>query len=221
MYKWMVCCCALAAGACQAAQPGPPDLMPHLMREMQVPTPPDLEPMPEAKPLPLFISAGESGLDDGRILEVLHVANVGEIDQAKLAEVRANDPRVRQLAKMLETDHRAADKKGADIARAQALIPRDSTTTAELKRSGEATMDKLRKLSGRDFDRSYLDAQVDAHKKVLQLIDEELKPKAQNAEVRTFIDEVRPTIAHHLDTARRLAQEPEQAQRASTDRERP
>jgi putative membrane protein len=146
----------------------------------------------------------DAPLTDAQILQITHTANAGEIAQAKLAQEKAKDPRVKKLAAMMLTEHTDADKKGGDVAKKEGLMLSDSTTSTTLKTDGEYTADDLRSKMGADFDKAYVDAQVREHEAVLDMIDGKLLPASKDKEVKSFLDAVRPKIAEHLKHAQKL-----------------
>ncbi len=143
-------------------------------------------------------------LTDAQILEIAHVANLGEIEQAKLAQTKAKDARVKGLAAMMIKDHKDADTKGTALAKKASLKPDASPTSSSLESDAKSTMDSLKSQTGADFDKSYVDAQIKEHQAVLDTIDQKLLPSAKNADVKAFLAEVRPKIAMHLQHSQDL-----------------
>ena len=140
-------------------------------------------------------------LTDGQILEVTHTANIGEIDQARLALARSKDARVRSLAQMMVQDHSQADKKGMVLAKKEDLEREPSATSASLESDAESTTGTLRAEPAADFDRKYVDAQIREHQAVLDSIDQKLVLSATNAELKAYLREIRAAVASHLQHA--------------------
>ncbi|WP_394844083.1 DUF4142 domain-containing protein [Pendulispora brunnea] len=149
-------------------------------------------------------NAMTTAMADDQILQAVHVANTGEVDQAKLAQAKAKNPRVKQFAAMMVHDHLDADAKGYDIAKSLKLTPAESSIGMQLQSEGQRTLVELRSQSGADFDRSYMDAQVKAHKDVLNAIDQQLLPNAKNNEVRAHLQTVRTKVEGHLREAQSI-----------------
>lgn len=145
-----------------------------------------------------------SSFDDGQILKVLHTANTGEIDQARLAEKKTTDARVKKLAAMMIADHTDADKKGAELARKDQLTLTDSPTSADLKTQSDKTIDDLKSRSGTDFDNAYINAQVTQHEAVIALLKNTLTADATNQNVKDFLQGLLPTLTKHLQHSRDL-----------------
>lgn len=141
-------------------------------------------------------------MTDGKILQVAHVANAGEIDQARLAASRAQDPAVRNYAQMMIRMHAAAERQDADVARRHSLKMVSNRASENLMKDGRSTMDMLQSKSGAEFDHAYIDAQIKNHETVLNLIDTRLEPSAHDKDVRNLVSGMRPVVQSHLDQAR-------------------
>ena len=207
--------------------PGSPDIAPHPIDHLEGAGPMvaalgntvgarDLEQDPGAPGASPAMGGAEAGaaanqamkqgekLDDEKILDIAHVANVGEIDQAKLALTRARDPRVKQYAKMMITHHTAAEKQEADIVRKKSLNMIASKTSDMLQNDAKTAYDVLKNKSGAAFDHAYVDAQVKQHAALLSLIDGRLTASATDAQVKSLVAGLRPTVVSHLDQAKAL-----------------
>jgi putative membrane protein len=156
-----------------------------------------------------FVAKGAPtfSLSDAQILEVTHVANAGEIAQAKLAEQKSSDARVKKLAAMMITDHTDADNKGAELARNEGLALAASTTSSSVKSDGGHILADLSSKSGADFDKAYVDAQVSEHTAVLRALDNQLIPNARDGQVQALLQTIRSKVAEHLTHAQTLRSE--------------
>jgi putative membrane protein len=145
-----------------------------------------------------------SPLSDAQILEITHVANTGEIEQAKLAQEKSSDLRVKNLAAMMIAEHTDADNKGADLAKREGLHLTTSTTSATVKSDAAGIFADLSSKSGAAFDKAYVDAQVDEHKAVLGILDAQLIPNAKDGQVQTLIQAIKSKVAEHLKHAQKV-----------------
>ena len=141
---------------------------------------------------------------DEQILAIVHVANQGEIEQAKLALSKTKDPRVKKLAAMMQKDHTAADDKALSMGKRDRIELTPSKASAELESGANDNTQMLKGASGADFDKGYVDTQVKEHQDVLDTIDQKLVPNAKNADLRTYLAEVRTKVAMHLQHAKDL-----------------
>ena len=137
-------------------------------------------------------------LDDAQIAEITDSVNSAEIEQATLARERTQNPEVRRFASMMIEHHGEAQKKQASLK----LQTADSPLSRQLREESKTTLQSLAAKHGADFDRAYLDAQVAGHQKVLETIGRVLAPQARKPELRTYLTELEPTVAQHLQQAR-------------------
>jgi putative membrane protein len=82
------------------------------------------------------------------------------------------------------------------------LEPEDNEVSRMLKSEAERTLAALRALSGNEFDRKYIEGQIEGHQTVLNLLDRELIPSARRYALRTFLQFVREQVVGHLQHAR-------------------
>ena len=132
------------------------------------------------------------------------VANKFEIDTSQLALKYAKAEDVKSFAQQMITDHTAVNKQAGALAKKLGVTPEDSDTSKSLKQGAAENVGNLKKLKGAQFDKAYVDHEVDYHQQVLDAIDKVLVPSAQNAELKGLIEKVRPAIQTHLDHAKQL-----------------
>jgi putative membrane protein len=143
-------------------------------------------------------------LTDGQILEIIHAANVGEIDQAKLALSRTADPHVKSLAQMMVRDHTQAAQKGMVIAKKANIERQASPLSQSLESAAESATGTLKAEPKADFDKNYVDTQVREHQDVLDSIDQKLMVNVSSPDLKAYLVEVRAAVASHLQHARDL-----------------
>jgi putative membrane protein len=137
-------------------------------------------------------------LTDEQIAAITNDANSAEIDQAKIAEQKAKDPRVKSFASMMVKHHTEAKNKQAKLG----LKTASSPASEKMEKDAADTLSALKSASGAAFDIAYMSAQVDEHQKVADTIDHELMPSAKNADLRAYLAEIKPTVESHLKHAK-------------------
>lgn len=148
---------------------------------------------------------GAQSLTDAQIAHVVMTANQGEVDLGNLAKDKAENPDVKAFANDMVTDHSAANEKGNQLTQQISLTPEENDLSTQLKSSVDQSKAKLDSTAaGAAFDKAYIDDQVTAHQTVLDALDNTLIPGAQNAELKTMLQNMRPTVAQHLDRAKQL-----------------
>jgi putative membrane protein len=201
--------------ASQAAPLPPPEPMPAepsmTPASRATPATPqeEMSPQPaetQAEPAPAEPAAEKQALSDEQIAAVTNAANDAEIEQAKIAQKNAKNPRVKKFAAMMIKDHTQAKQKQKKLLGTIAITPADSSMSTQLESDSQQKLEDLKAVKGADFDRAYMDAQVDAHQKVLDAFDNQLIPETENAEFKALLSEIRPKIAAHLAEAKDIQQ---------------
>jgi putative membrane protein len=143
-------------------------------------------------------------LSDAQIAGILEAVNLAEVQQGTIAQRMARRPEVRDFATMMVTDHSKSLEDGRSLATKAGFGTASSETTSELRAGNEETVAELKEATIADFDRKYIDVQIQAHEHVLELFDDELLPNAVNAELRASLFATRPVVATHLERARNI-----------------
>ena len=148
--------------------------------------------------------SASSSLDDSKILEIVEVANTGQIEQAQLAVSRTQAPTVKAFARAMIEDHTDARDEGRTVAKRIGVSPTPSPVSTELKAANNQIIMQLRPLQKNQFDRAYVDSQITMQKRVLGLIDDRLIPEAQTAEVKSLLSGMRGHVDEHLEKAEKI-----------------
>jgi len=141
------------------------------------------------------------GLTDPQIAAIVVAANQVDIDAGNLALKKTKNADVKKFAQQMVTDHTAINKAAGDLVAKLKVTPEESDASKGLVSGGADTRAKLEKLSGAEFDKAYVDNEVAYHKAVIDTIDSKLIPSASNAELKSTLVSVKPTIEEHLKHA--------------------
>lgn len=142
-------------------------------------------------------------MTDEQIALAVDLVNTGEIDQARVAQGKAKNARVKKFAQMMINHHTAAKQKQAKLLTKSNMKPAESPLSSQLTADASSTLSTL-KSTTTDFDRVYIESQVDAHQKALDALDSRLIPNAKSEEFRQLLQEQRGTVEAHLKEAREL-----------------
>lgn len=141
---------------------------------------------------------------DPQIAAIVVTANQVDIDAGKLAERKAHASEVKAFAKRMVTDHTGVNEAAVGLAEKLHLTPESNPTSASLKQGGDQNLDTLRNLSGKAFDKAYIDHEVAYHQAVLDAMDKVLIPSAQNSQLKALLVKVRPAFVDHLNHAKMI-----------------
>lgn len=155
---------------------------------------------------PALAGAAEdrANLNDAQIAAIVVAANQIDIDAGKLAESKSPNPEVKAFAHRLVGEHTDVNKQATDLATKLKMTPEETTISRALKSDAKRNLDRLKKLTGKDFDNLYVADEVAFHKQVIDTVDIKLLPNAKNEELKALLIKVRPALVSHLDHAEKL-----------------
>jgi putative membrane protein len=148
--------------------------------------------------------ASTPAVTDPQIAAIVVAANQVDIQTGELARERASDPRVKEFAERMITDHTGVNQAAADLVGRLGVTPEPNATSEQLTQGGADSRTALQAETGAAFDRAYVAREVEYHQTVLDALDQTLIPAAQNAELRQLLEQTRPAIEAHLQHAKRL-----------------
>ena len=152
-------------------------------------------------------SAYAAGPTDPQIAAIVVTANQVDIDAGKFALTKAASPDVKKFAQLMITDHSGVNKSAVELVTKLHVTPESNPTSQSLQKGGDDNLAALKKLSGKAFDKAYVDHEVAYHQAVIDAVDTTLIPSAQNAELKALLVKVRPAFVAHLDHAKHLQSE--------------
>jgi putative membrane protein len=141
---------------------------------------------------------------DPQIASIVVTANQVDIDAGKLASSKGSNADVKKFGAQMVTDHTGVNKQATALVTKLKVTPEDNPTAESLKKGGEENVATLKTLSGKAFDKAYIDHEVAYHQQVLDALDKTLIPNAQNAELKALLVKVRPAFVAHLEHAKHL-----------------
>src|SRR5262249_25024280 len=149
---------------------------------------------------PPATARAQAKLDDPTIVAIFDAANTWDVETSGLGEKRGTTKEVRDLAKMFVHDHQMVRQQGRDLAKKLGVTPTPPKNFAMAK-DHAAAMKKLEGLSGKAFDKAYLENEVAYHKAVIDAVTTTLLPALKNEEVKKLVTTVAPAFKAHEDAA--------------------
>jgi putative membrane protein len=116
-----------------------------------------------------------------------------EVQLSQLAQRKTADPKIRDFATMMVTDHTEAGTKLVGIAK-QENIPVPNGPDAEQK----ILINDMSEQNGSDFNKVYVNQMVDDHTKTIALF-ESMQKTVKDTALKAFITNTLPTLHKHLD----------------------
>ena len=142
-------------------------------------------------------------LTDEQIVKIVDTVNAAEIEQAKLAQKKSKNAKVKKFAAQMIADHNQAKNKANAWVKKAKITPADSTVGSDLASKTTQSLEML-KTTETDFDKAYIDGQIEGHQKVLDVFDKDLLPNAKAEDLKKFLTDTRATVDKHLTHAKEV-----------------
>ncbi|MEP6495905.1 MAG: DUF4142 domain-containing protein [bacterium] len=143
-----------------------------------------------------------AGWTDGQIVAFAEAASRGEIAEGKLAEKKASNPAVKKFAHQVVADHEMMLKNTAAFATKENIMA--DTTKSDITDLAKGAQDGLSELttkpSNNDWDKNYMDKQIDGHKSVLSKL-QDAEKATTNAKLKELLNKAVGKVQSHLTKA--------------------
>ena len=150
---------------------------------------------------------GEREASPAAVLSQMNVANTTEIQLSTLAAKKAASPAVKQIAKKLTADH----TKNRDQVRA---LAKQLNVTLTPGRGGSvssgdsvAMPPNLQNSSGPQFDKVFIQYQIDAHQSNIDRIQNQTLPAVQDETIKAYLQQTLTDMQGHLSGLQRVQQQ--------------
>ncbi len=145
-------------------------------------------------------AAGAGTWTDPNIFALLDEANAADSSAGAVAATKGTAAAVRDFGKRMMRDHHQLRVQGAALAKKLNITP-SAPSDDPLPSAAQSEMNTLNTTAkGKDFDKAYIDAEVNVHKQVLDIATKAAS-QTQNAELKNLIQKAAPVIQGHLDKA--------------------
>ncbi|MGB6906247.1 MAG: DUF4142 domain-containing protein, partial [Methyloceanibacter sp.] len=109
------------------------------------------------------------------------------------------------FAQQMVGDHTAVNDQALALVKKLNVTPEDNATSQSLTQAAEASRQKFASLDGAAFDKAYVDNEVAYHQAVNDALSKTLIPDAQNAELKTLLQNGLTLFTAHQEHAEQLA----------------
>jgi putative membrane protein len=146
--------------------------------------------------------------DEKGILERIRHTNQMEIQLAQLARDKATSQSVKSFAQMMITEHQQVDQKLMTYAQGKKITLGKPKPMNELERKSaaaqEASMEKMKAMSGPLFDVAFMSHMVSGHDMMLAKVITAQQTLKNKQELVTILSELQPKFSQHRDEAYRI-----------------
>ena len=144
--------------------------------------------------------AASANWTDENIFALLDEVNMADSAAGAVAATKGTASAVRDFGKRMMRDHHTLRAQGEALAKRLKITPAPPSDDPVMQ-AGQKHMDVLNSTAkGKDFDKAYIDGEVDLHKAALDIATK-AAGQTQNAQLKNLIQKAAPAIQAHLDLA--------------------
>jgi putative membrane protein len=136
--------------------------------------------------------------EDREFLTKAIQAGVAEVEISQLALEKSQNEQVREFAERMVQDHTAANQRLLSLAEAGGNSP-----PTEMDQKHQAMLQQLSQLSGEEFDRQYMQGQVQDHQAAVKLFGSEATQPS--GPVDALAGDLLPALREHLQMAEEIS----------------
>ncbi len=140
---------------------------------------------------------------DANIVALLDHANEADSAAGAVAAKKATNPKVKEFAKLMMSEHHALRQQGRQLAEKLGVTPQPPADDPVTQLASKETAALESSPKGAEFDRTYIDQEIAAHEAVLDLAGR-AHDSAQNPELKKLIEQAKPVIEKHLEQAKTI-----------------
>ncbi|MGK9167204.1 DUF4142 domain-containing protein [Inquilinus limosus] len=154
----------------------------------------------ESEPMQMATTAPAPQIDPAMYVQSAGQSGLFEVEASQVAERRARSAEVRSFARMMIRDHTDANDKIRTAAMASNLGAQFPTSLDSERQDALAA---LRSVPRSEFDRQYMQGQVEGHQEALQL-QQSYGESGGDPNLKAVAMEMTPTVQRHLDEAQTI-----------------
>lgn len=135
---------------------------------------------------------------DGEFARKAAIGGMAEVESGRLALSKTTNAQIKDFARMMVDDHTKANEELKTIAKMKNINLPEALDDEHKKK-----MDELNRKTGNDFDKAYVSAMVDDHKKTLKLMQDEAED-GRDTDLKAFAVKTAPIVQAHLDMINKI-----------------
>ena len=125
-------------------------------------------------------------------------SGMAEVEISQMAATKAQNAEVKQYAQRMVNDHTKANNELKQLAQKEGI-----TLPTEIDAEHRQIRERLSQLSGAEFDREFMNRQVEHHQRDVNLFQNQAD-NGDDAEVKAFAAKTLPTLKQHLEAAQNI-----------------
>jgi putative membrane protein len=151
--------------------------------------------------------SGNTTVTPEGVLSQMNVANTAEIQLSTLASKKASSASVKQIAKKLAADHTKNRQEVRSLAQKLNVNLTSSQGGSVTAADSAAMPADLQEKSGRDFDKAFVQHEIDDHQSNIEKIESQILPSLQNEQIKTYLQKTVSEMQAHLSSLKQVQQQ--------------
>ena len=149
-------------------------------------------------------NAAGGTLSEPNIVAMIGLSNAGEIQTSTIAQDKATNADVKAFARDMVREHQTMQKQADSLTAKNNMQPQAPAQGDQKQQMVNTTTQQLQSTAkGAEFDRAYMNAQVQMHQQTLTEL-QSYQGMVQNAELRAMIEKAIPAVQQHLQRAQTI-----------------
>ena len=144
--------------------------------------------------------------NDAQIAHIAYTAGQIDVAAGQQALKKTSNKDVRAFAEEMVRDHKAVNDKALELVKKLGVTPQDNPTSQALAKDGAAKLKAMAALTGKAFDKAYIDNEVAYHKTVNGALEHTLIPDAQNEQLKKLLETGLELFTQHQHHAEHVAE---------------
>lgn len=141
---------------------------------------------------------------DAEVVNMLMTINTEEMNLAKAGMKKAENKKVKQFADEMFKAHTKNNDQAAALRNKNNIKLTETGKSKELKTRVENSVEKIKNLEGKEFDKAFMEAQVVLHQKALHKLETNLLPNAKDSELKDMLQKTKEHVKAHLRDAQEI-----------------
>ena len=143
--------------------------------------------------------------NDPQIAKIAYVAGEVDIEAAQQALGKTQNPEVKAFAQDMIRDHTAINDQASALLKKLHIVPRETDVSKYMAKHAEEVRNEIGKLNGADFDRAYMQNEMNYHLQVDFTLENKLIPETTNSQLKDLLTAALNTFKGHEQRAQTLA----------------
>jgi putative membrane protein len=156
--------------------------------------------VPSSTPAPAASGSGTESATPAGILSQMNVANTMEIQLARMAAKQASSPAVKRIANKLVTDH-SKNRQQVEALAQKLNVSMTPALGGDVAAADSAAMPAdLQGKTGAEFDRAFIQHQIQDHQSNIQKIQSQMLPAVQEPQLKAYLQKTLTDMQGHLSS---------------------